>query len=143
MTNRPANLKSPFPWFGGKSRAAEIIWNRFGEVPNYCEPFAGSLAVLLFRPTEPGIETVNDLDRYVANFWRAVQSDPEAVAAHANWPVNEVDLEARHYWLVSDGAKALEELMSTRRELAKRHGVKLTTLHNIISGMTWKERVVS
>jgi len=28
-------IKSPFPWFGGKSRAAELIWSRLGDVPNY------------------------------------------------------------------------------------------------------------
>jgi hypothetical protein len=28
-------LKAPFPWFGGKSRVAEIVWDRFGDVPNY------------------------------------------------------------------------------------------------------------
>ena len=37
-------MKAPFPWFGGKSRAASIIWQRFGNVRNYVEPFAGSLA---------------------------------------------------------------------------------------------------
>jgi hypothetical protein len=46
----------------GKSRVSDLVWDRFGEVRNYCEPFAGSLAVLLNRPTAPGIETVNDLD---------------------------------------------------------------------------------
>lgn len=48
--------------FGGKSRAASLIWPRFGDVPNYVEPFAGSLAVLLARPHAPAIETVNDAD---------------------------------------------------------------------------------
>lgn len=47
----------------------------------------------------PGpIETVNDLDAYVANFWRSVAHDPEAVAKYADWPVNEDDLHARHKW---------------------------------------------
>ena len=55
-------LRAPFPWFGGKSRVAHIVWSHFGDVRNYVEPFAGSLAVLLGRPTEPKIETVNDLD---------------------------------------------------------------------------------
>ncbi len=92
-------LKAPFPWFGGKSRAAELIWPRLGDVPNYSEPFAGSLAVLLRRPHAPGNEIVNDLDCYVANAWRAVKHDPEAVAMHCDWPVNEADLHARHRWL--------------------------------------------
>lgn len=93
-------MKAPFPWFGGKSRAAELIWSRLGEVPNYVEPFAGSLAVLLSRPDEPRLETVDDKDCYLANFWRAIQVDPKAVARWADWPVNEADLHARHIWLV-------------------------------------------
>lgn len=94
-------LRAPFPWFGGKSRAAHLIWDAFGDVPNYVEPFAGSLAVLLARPHAPKTETVNDLDCYLANFWRAVRADPEAVAHWADWPVSEVDQNARHLWLVS------------------------------------------
>jgi DNA adenine methylase len=94
-------LQAPFPWFGGKSRAADLVWARFGPVPNYVEPFAGSLAVLLARPSKPRTETVNDLDCYVSNFWRAVQHDPEAVAACADWPVNEADILARHEWLIN------------------------------------------
>ncbi len=102
-----AVLKPPFPWFGGKSRAAALVWGRLGDVKNYVEPFFGSGAILFGRPHEPYIETVNDADRYVANFWRAAQADPDAVAAAADWPVNEADLEARHYWLVTEGAKRL------------------------------------
>jgi DNA adenine methylase len=93
-------LRAPFPWFGGKSRVADVVWRAFGDVPNYVEPFAGSLAVLLGRPHAAKTETVNDLDCYLANFWRAAQADPEAVAALADWPVNEADLHARHLWLV-------------------------------------------
>ena len=98
------NLKAPFPWFGGKSRVAHLVWDRFGNVPNYVEPFAGSLAVLLARPHAPGIETVNDLDCYLANFWRAVSQDPDGVAQYADWPVNEADQHARHRWLVDQSA---------------------------------------
>lgn len=93
-------LKAPFPWFGGKTKVAPLIWQRFGDVNNYIEPFAGSLAVLLQRPHPPRVETVNDLDCYVANFWRATRHEPEAVADYADWPVNETDLHARHRWLV-------------------------------------------
>lgn len=103
MTAAPvrADLKAPFPWFGGKSRVAHLVWDRFGDVRNYVEPFAGSLAVLLRRPSSPKIETVNDLDCLIANFWRALKEDPQAVASHADWPVNEADLHARHQWLVN------------------------------------------
>lgn len=107
-----AELRAPFPWFGGKSRVADVVWRAFGpDVNNYVEPFAGSLAVLLARPGGAGkIETVNDRDRYIANFWRAVTADPRAVAEHADWPVNEADMHARHRWLV-DQLPMLREKM--------------------------------
>jgi len=94
-------LKAPFPWFGGKSRCAPQVWERFGNAPNYVEPFFGSGAVLLGRPNTPKIETVNDLDCMVANFWRALQADSAAVAYYADSPVNEADQHARHLWLCS------------------------------------------
>lgn len=94
-------MKAPFPWFGGKSRVAHLVWERFGDVPNYVEPFAGSLAVLLGRQTSPRVETVNDIDCWIANFFRALQADPEGLASWASWPINEADLHARHVWLVN------------------------------------------
>jgi DNA adenine methylase len=94
-------MKAPFPWFGGKSKVAGLVWERFGNVNNYVEPFFGSGAVLLGRPRLFGTETVNDKDCYLANFWRAVQSAPRDVAYWASWPVNEADLQARHLWLVN------------------------------------------
>src|ERR1017187_1421146 len=94
-------LKAPFPWFGGKSRVAALVWERFGDVPNYVGPVFGGGAVLLNRPTEPSTETVNDLDCMVANFWRALQHDSDAVADAADNPVNEADQHARHLWLCS------------------------------------------
>ena len=105
------DLKAPFPWFGGKSRAAALIWDRLGDVNNYVEPFAGSLAVLLGRPTEPRIETVNDKDGYIANFWRAVAVEPGQVADYANWPVNAADLTARNIWLTNKRDELLLRLM--------------------------------
>jgi hypothetical protein len=99
MTTATEKLKAPFPYFGGKSRVAADVWRRFGKVPNYVEPFAGSLAVLLSRPHDPKTETVNDLDGWLTNFWRAVQQDPDRVAAWADYPVSELDLHARGDWL--------------------------------------------
>ncbi len=90
-------LEAPFPWYGGKSRAAPAIWEALGSVGHYVEPFAGSLAVLLGRPGGPGtIETVNDKDAMLANFWRALAQDADALARKVDWPINEADLHARH-----------------------------------------------
>jgi site-specific DNA-adenine methylase len=106
-------VKAPFPWFGGKRRVAPEVWVALGDVANYVEPFAGSLAVLLERPSwhKNSLSTVNDADGFVANFWRALTSDPYGVAQHADYPVNEVDLFARHLWLVNTGRSRLLEGM--------------------------------
>ena len=104
-------LAAPFPWFGGKSRAASLIWEAMGDCPNFVEPFFGSGAVLLARPHAPGVETVNDLDGFVCNAWRGIRADPEAVAHYADCPSNECDLHARHAWLVPRRAALTEKLM--------------------------------
>ena len=98
-----AKLKAPFPYFGGKSRVSHQVWQRFGSVRNYVEPFAGSLACLLHRP-QPffGTETVNDMDGFISNFWRAVQAAPSEVARHADRPVNENDLHAIHVRMIEE-----------------------------------------
>lgn len=101
MKSLAGTLAAPFPYFGGKALAAETVWRVFGDVDNYVEPFCGSAAMLLSAPEGKRVETINDADGFVANFWRAVAYDPEGVAHWADWPVIEADLEARHAWLVN------------------------------------------
>jgi DNA adenine methylase len=94
-------LQAPFPYFGGKSRASETVWAAFGTVDNYVEAFAGSAAMLLNAPEGKRVETLNDADGFISNFWRSIAQDPDAVAYWADWPTNETDLFARHGWLVN------------------------------------------
>jgi site-specific DNA-adenine methylase len=82
-------LPSRKSYFGGKSGACETVWAALGDPDNYVEPFAGSAAMLLGSPEGKRVETINDYDGLVANFWRAIAADAEAVAEHADWPVNE------------------------------------------------------
>ncbi len=115
-------LRTPFPYAGGKAKVADAVWLRLGNCANYVEPFAGSLAVLLRRPANHfangyRVETCNDLNHYIVNFWRAVKADPEKVAEFADSPVLEADLHARHKWLVrSETAAAWREQMRTDPE---------------------------
>jgi DNA adenine methylase len=106
-----ATLKAPFTYPGGKSRVADLVWFRLGNVENYIEPFAGTLAVLLRRPASHfagryRVETANDANHYLCNFWRAVRADPDRVAEYADWIVTEADLHARHRWLVRSAESA-------------------------------------
>lgn len=105
-------LKAPFPYFGGKSRIASFVWDRFGRVDNYVEPFFGSGAVLLGCPWPGHTETVNDSDGLLCNFFRALQYAPDEVAAHADHPVNELDLHAWHRALVSSRNSITEQLIN-------------------------------
>jgi len=116
MALESSGLKAPFPYFGGKSKVAGVVWERFGDVKRYVEPFFGSGAVLLGRPEwhlrsdAPRFEFANDKNGFVANFWRALQCEPDTVAAHADYPVFENDKHARHAWLMSHKADLVAKL---------------------------------
>jgi hypothetical protein len=94
-------LAAPFPYFGGKRRAALRVWQALGDPAGYVEPFAGSAAVLLARPDFAGrrVETLNDADGWLVNTWRAIQLSPAEVAHHVWGPVAEIDYHARLAWL--------------------------------------------
>lgn len=122
IKERKLVLRSPYQWFGGKSKVTKLIWSRLGDVRNLVIPFFGSGAELLGRPQPfQGTETINDKDGFVCNFWRAIQSAPEEVAKWADWPVNECDLHARHLWLVNEGRRQGEG--TNGRENAKRERI--------------------
>ena len=116
MALESSGLKSPFPYFGGKRKVAGVVWERFGDVRTYVEPFFGSGAVLLGRPewhlrgNDIRFEFANDKNGFVANFWRALQCEPDTVAAHADYPVFENDKHARHAWIMSRKADLVAKL---------------------------------
>ena len=104
--------KPPYPYFGGKLTVINDVWKCFGYTPNFVDPFFGGGSSLWMNPAfnwqtgqwsdnQKHLETVNDIDGMVSNFWRAIKWDAETVAKYADWPVNENDLHARHVWLVN------------------------------------------
>jgi hypothetical protein len=95
---KPA-LKPPFSYFGIKTKVAALVWEHFGSPDVYLEPFFGAGAVLLGRPCVSGVEMVNDLDCYIANFWRALQQEPDVIAKYLPYPVTETDIVIRYEWL--------------------------------------------
>lgn len=72
MKTNAGTLAAPMPYFGGKSGACELVWTLFGNPENYVEAFAGSAAMLLGRPHDPGVETINDFDGFIAGGSRAM-----------------------------------------------------------------------
>ena len=75
-----AGLRSPVPYFGGKSRLAPWIVSMFPAHRVYVEPFFGGGSVLLSKKPS-SIEIVNDLDGSVVAFWRALRARAAARAA--------------------------------------------------------------
>ena len=98
-------------YFGGKSRAANLIWNRLGNVYSYIEPFFGTGAVLLRNPYgKAKREIVNDIDGLLVNFWRGIKHAPNTVAYWADYPTSHIDLTARKQYLY-DRINLVEDLL--------------------------------
>ncbi|MBV9852250.1 MAG: DNA adenine methylase [Armatimonadetes bacterium] len=68
----------PFGWYGGKFSHLDWLLPLLPPAHHYCEPFAGSGAVLLNREPSP-VETYNDLDGEVVNFFRVLREQKEAL----------------------------------------------------------------
>ena len=69
---------------GAKWSLAKWIVGQFPAHHSYLEPFFGSGAVLFNKPRSH-IETVNDLDGDVVNFFRWIRDDPERLAKEIYW----------------------------------------------------------
>ena len=64
--------KIVFGWYGGKFSHLDWLLPLLPKCHHYCEPFAGSAAVLLNR--EPSaVETYNDIDGDLVNFFRVLR----------------------------------------------------------------------
>jgi DNA adenine methylase len=69
-----------FGWYGGKFNHLGWLLPLLPECHHYCEPFAGSAAVLLNRAPAP-VETYNDIDGEVVNFFRVLRERREELVA--------------------------------------------------------------
>jgi DNA adenine methylase len=110
-------VKPPITYFGGKTAIADRIVALLPPHEHYVETHCGSLAVLLAKPPS-AMETVNDLDQHLMNFWRVLRDRPGdlarvcALTPHSRaecelvsdppsaWPADLDDLErARRIWV--------------------------------------------
>jgi DNA adenine methylase len=77
ISRRPRGGKRiVFGWYGGKFSHLEWLLPLLPDAHHYCEPFAGSAAVLLNRAPSP-VETYNDIDGEVVNFFQVLRDRPE------------------------------------------------------------------
>jgi DNA adenine methylase len=67
-----------FGWYGGKYSHLDWLLPLLPQTTHYCEPFGGSAALLINREPSP-VETYNDLDGEVVNFFRVLREQKEAL----------------------------------------------------------------
>jgi DNA adenine methylase len=68
----------PFGWYGGKFSHLGWLLPLLPKCHHFCEPYAGSAAVLLNRRPSP-VETYNDLDGEVVNFFRTLRDEKDSL----------------------------------------------------------------
>ena len=101
-----------FGWYGGKFSHLDWLQPLLPECHHYCEPFAGSGAVLINRPPAL-VETYNDLDGEVVNFFRVLRDHKDklvevigltpfsreefAVACEVNFELDPIERARRFY----------------------------------------------
>ena len=68
--------KIAFGWYGGKFSHLDWLLPLLPYTHHYCELFGGSAAVLLNREPSP-VETYNDIDGEVVNFFRVLRDQKD------------------------------------------------------------------
>lgn len=76
MANGKKRKLIAFGWYGGKFSHLDWLIPLLPNSHHYCEPFGGSAAVLLNRDPSP-IETYNDIDGEVVNFFKVLRNQKE------------------------------------------------------------------
>lgn len=72
----PAKRLIAFGWYGGKFSHISWLLPLLPKCHHYCEPFGGSAAVLLNREPSP-VETYNDIDGELVNFFRVLREQKD------------------------------------------------------------------
>lgn len=63
-----------FGWYGGKYSHLDWLLPLLPQTTHFCEPFGGSAAVLINREPSP-VETYNDIDRELVNFFQVLRDE--------------------------------------------------------------------
>lgn len=122
--------KIAFGWYGGKFSHLDWLLPMLPEAQHYCEPFGGSAAVLLNREPSP-VETYNDLDGEVVNFFRVLREHKEAlIEAIGLTPFSREEFELA----ISEPRSELTDLERARRFFVRARQVRTGLAQTASSG---------
>ena len=127
LSDSPMTAKGPavrrkivFGWYGGKFSHLSWLLPLLPEADHYCEPFGGSAAVLLNREPSP-VETYNDIDGEVVNFFRVLRKQTTKLTkAIAMTPFSREEF----YLAVTDYGPHLSNLERARRFFVRARQVR-------------------
>lgn len=111
LPRQPRRRRILFGWYGGKFNHLDWLLPLLLQTHHYCEPFSGSGAVLINREPSP-VETYNDIDGEVVNFFRVLRDRPdEIVRAITLTPFSREEF----YSAIYDETKDISDLERARR----------------------------
>lgn len=127
-----------FGWYGGKFSHLDWLLPLLPATYHYCEPFGGSAAVLINRQPSP-IETYNDIDGEVVNFFRVLRDNRESLLeAIGLTPFSREELRIA----VSKDMQGLSDLERARRFFVRARQVR-TGLAQTASEGRWAHCVLT
>lgn len=119
-----------FGWYGGKFSHLDWLLPLLPYTKHFCEPFGGSAAVLINRNPSP-VETYNDLDGEVVNFFRVLREQKDAlVEAIGLTPFSREEFEKA----ISEARDGLSELERARRFYVRARQVRTGLAQTASSG---------
>ncbi len=119
-----------FGWYGGKYSHLNWLLPLLPQTTHFCEPFGGSAAVLLNRKPAP-VETYNDIDSEVVNFFRVLRDQKEAlIEAIGLTPFSREEFELA----LSQPTQAISDLEKARRFFIRARQVRSGLAQTASSG---------
>ncbi|PJF20703.1 MAG: DNA methyltransferase, partial [Phototrophicales bacterium] len=119
-----------FGWYGGKYSHLDWLLPLLPRTTHYCEPFGGSAAVLLNREPSP-VETFNDIDGEIVNFFRVLREQKDAlIEAIGLTPFSRTEFELA----ISGDNTGLSDLERARRFFVRARQVRTGLAQTASSG---------
>lgn len=119
-----------FGWYGGKFSHLDWILPLLPKTQHYCEPFGGSGSVLINREPSP-VETYNDIDGELVNFFRVLRDQKDAlIEAIGLTPFSREEFELA----ISGSREGISDLERARRFFVRARQVRTGLAQKASSG---------